>query len=600
MSETKPAPKTVADGNTVHGVVAEFSDVDSLLAACERVRDAGYTKADAFTPFPVHGIDKALGIKPTVLPWIALTAGAIGTCTALTMQIWMNGIDYQYIISGKPYISLPAFIPVSFELTILFASFGTFFGMWALNGLPRFSNPMFTSPRFDRATDDTFFLYLDAKDERFNEEGAKALLGDLGGAYIEPVVEDDSPKKIPSFLLIAIAVVIAFSMIPALVVARMRVTKSSSPRFHIFPDMDFSPAKDAQQISTLFADGRAMRPDVPGTVSRGGLDWDVDFQTGIDMEKLAQVDAPRARQLVAMMQSDTEVVEADGEVAGEEEAVKEVVEETTEEVQADEPSTDEPSADEPASEEPAAEEPEAEMTEEAEAPAEEEPAAEETESTEETPAEEEPAEEEPAEEEMTAEETPAEEAAAEEPVAEAKTEEPEAEASKPEAPTALAPASGPTVDTTPWLTDNPLAIDAAVLERGQQQFNIYCSVCHGMNGRGNGLVNQRAQRILATTWTPPSNLHDATLYQDVYPDGKLFGTISNGVRKMPGYAAQIRAKDRWAIVSYVRALQASQNASLDEVPASQREAIEKKQSEVKAELEKAAAEEAAKAKKSAT
>ncbi|EMI44126.1 quinol:electron acceptor oxidoreductase subunit ActD [Rhodopirellula sp. SWK7] len=600
MSETKPAPKTVADGNTVHGVVAEFSDVDSLLAACERVRDAGYTKADAFTPFPVHGIDKALGIKPTVLPWIALTAGAIGTCTALTMQIWMNGIDYQYIISGKPYISLPAFIPVSFELTILFASFGTFFGMWALNGLPRFSNPMFTSPRFDRATDDTFFLYLDAKDERFNEEGAKALLGDLGGAYIEPVVEDDSPKKIPSFLLIAIAVVIAFSMIPALVVARMRVTKSSSPRFHIFPDMDFSPAKDAQQISTLFADGRAMRPDVPGTVSRGGLDWDVDFQTGIDMEKLAQVDAPRARQLVAMMQSDTEVVEADGEVAGEEEAVKEVVEETTEEVQADEPSTDEPSADEPASEEPAAEEPEAEMTEEAEAPAEEEPAAEETESTEETPAEEEPAEEEPAEEEMTAEETPAEEPAAEEPVAEAKTEEPEAEASKPEAPTALAPASGPTVDTTPWLTDNPLAIDAAVLERGQQQFNIYCSVCHGMNGRGNGLVNQRAQRILATTWTPPSNLHDATLYQDVYPDGKLFGTISNGVRKMPGYAAQIRAKDRWAIVSYVRALQASQNASLDEVPASQREAIEKKQSEVKAELEKAAAEEAAKAKKSAT
>lgn len=605
MSETKPAPKTVADGNTVHGVVAEFSDVDSLLAACERVRDAGYTKADAFTPFPVHGIDKALGIKPTVLPWIALTAGAIGTCTALTMQIWMNGIDYQYIISGKPYISLPAFIPVSFELTILFASFGTFFGMWALNGLPRFSNPMFTSPRFDRATDDTFFLYLDAKDKRFNEEGAKALLGDLGGAYIEPVVEDDSPKKIPSFLLIAIAVVIAFSMIPALVVARMRVTKSSSPRFHIFPDMDFSPAKDAQQISTLFADGRAMRPDVPGTVSRGGLDWDVDFQTGIDMEKLAQVDAPRARQLVAMMQSDTEVVEADGEIAGEEEAVKEVVEETTEEVQADEPSTDEPSADEPASEEPAAEEPEAEMTEEAEAPAEEEPAAEETESTEETPAEEEPAAEEPAEEEMTAEETPAEEPAAEgpseeAPVAEAESVEPEAETSKPEAPTALAPASGPTVDTTPWLTDNPLAIDAAVLQRGQQQFNIYCSVCHGMNGRGNGLVNQRAQRILATTWTPPSNLHDATLYQDVYPDGKLFGTISNGVRKMPGYAAQIRAKDRWAIVSYVRALQASQNASLEEVPASQREAIEKKQSEVKAELEKAAAEEAAKAQKSAT
>ncbi|EMI55604.1 quinol:electron acceptor oxidoreductase subunit ActD [Rhodopirellula sallentina] len=599
MSETKPAPQTITDGKTVHGVVAEFSDVDSLLAACERVRDAGYTKADAFTPFPVHGIDKALGIKPTVLPWIALAAGGLGTCTALAMQIWMNGIDYQYIISGKPYISLPAFIPVSFELTILFASFGTFFGMWALNGLPKFSNPMFTSPRFDRATDDTFFLYLDAKDQRFDEDGAKALLGDLGGEYIEPVVDDDSSKKIPTGLLVGLAVVIALSLIPALAVARMRVTKSSSPRFHIFPDMDFSPAKDAQQISTLFADGRAMRPNVPGTVSRGDLDWDVDFHTGIDMEKLAQIDAPRARQLVAMMQSDVEVDQADGQVAGEEaEEATEAVEETTE--------TEEPKAEDAKSEEPAAEE--AEMKEEA---AEEESSQETETASEEDASQEEPAEVEPATEEATvegsgeeSEEMAAEEETTEEPAAEesepapAESEEPETK--KPEAPAALAPASGPTVDTTPWLTENPLAIDQAVLERGQQQFNIYCSVCHGMNGRGNGLVNQRAQRILATTWTPPSNLHDETLYQDAYPDGKLFSTISNGIRKMPGYASQIRAKDRWAIVSYVRALQASQNASLEDVPAAQRKAIEKEQSDVKAALEKAAAEAEAKAQQSAT
>ncbi|MFG0288519.1 MAG: quinol:electron acceptor oxidoreductase subunit ActD [Rhodopirellula sp. JB044] len=577
MSETKPAPQTITDGKTVHGVVAEFSDVDSLLAACERVRDAGYTKADAFTPFPVHGIDKALGIKPTVLPWIALAAGGLGTCTALAMQIWMNGIDYQYIISGKPYISLPAFIPVSFELTILFASFGTFFGMWALNGLPKFSNPMFTSPRFDRATDDTFFLYLDAKDKRFDEEGAKALLGDLGGEYIEPVVDDDSSKKIPTGLLVGLAVVIALSLIPALAVARMRVTKSSSPRFHIFPDMDFSPAKDAQQISTLFVDGRAMRPNVPGTVSRGDLDWDVDFHTGIDMEKLAQIDAPRARQLVAMMQSDEPVDQADGEVADDVvEEAQETVEETTE--------TEEPKAEDANSEEPAAEE--AEMKEEA---AEEESSQESETASEEEASEEKPADEKPAEDEPAAEES--------EP-APAESEEPQPK--KPEAPAALAPASGPTVDTTPWLTENPLAIDQAVLERGQQQFNVYCSVCHGMNGRGNGLVNQRAQRILATTWTPPSNLHDETLYQDAYPDGKLFSTISNGIRKMPGYASQIRAKDRWAIVSYVRALQASQNASLEDVPAAQRKAIEKEQTDVKAALEKAAAEAEAKAQQSAT
>jgi mono/diheme cytochrome c family protein len=150
-------------------------------------------------------------------------------------------------------------------------------------------------------------------------------------------------------------------------------------------------------------------------------------------------------------------------------------------------------------------------------------------------------------------------------------------------------------DNTPWLTENPLELSEEALARGQQQFNIYCSVCHGMNGRGNGLVNRRAQKILATTWTPPSNMHDPTLYADVYPDGKLFSTITNGVRKMPGYASQIKAKDRWAIVAYVRALQASQNATLEDVPESQRSKIEKEQAEVQAKLKAAAEAEAAKA-----
>ncbi|MEM1227514.1 MAG: quinol:electron acceptor oxidoreductase subunit ActD [Planctomycetota bacterium] len=472
MTDSNTNVQTIRDGQTVHGVVAEFSDVDSLLAACRKVRDAGYTKADAFTPFPVHHIDEALGIKPTVLPWIALAAGLTGTTIALVMQIWMNGIDYQYIISGKPYISLPAFIPVTFELTILLASFGTFFGMWALNGLPKFSNPMFTSPRFDRATDDTFFLYLDAKDSQFEEAGAKAFLDELGGQHVEPVLDDDSSTTIPKGLLIGLAATIALSFIPALVVARMRVTKSTSPRFHIFPDMDFSPAKDAQQTTTLFVDGRSSRPDVPGTVSRGEFDWDLDFQTGIDMEQLAVTDSRSAERLVAWMQSDTETSEEDGDPAASD----------------------------------ASGSPEEAM-----------------------------------------------------------------------------------VDKTPWLTENPVEISASVLSKGQQQFNIYCSVCHGVNGRGNGLVNRRAQDILATTWTPPSNMHDATLHEDVYPDGKLFSTITNGIRKMPGYAGQIKTRDRWAIVAYVRALQASQDASLADVPAEQRAAIEAEQNEVEAELEAAAA-----------
>lgn len=169
-----------------------------------------------------------------------------------------------------------------------------------------------------------------------------------------------------------------------------------------------------------------------------------------------------------------------------------------------------------------------------------------------------------------------------------------------ETPDGLNAPAGPEEDTTPWLTKNPLEINAELLERGQEQFNIYCSVCHGMNGRGNGLVNQRAQRILATTWTPPSNMHDPTLYEDEYPDGKLFSTITNGVRKMAGYGSQIRAKDRWAVVAYVRALQASQNATIDDVPKAKRSAIEKRQAQVKSELKKTAAEAEAAAQKSSS
>ena len=462
----------------VHGIVAEYTSVESLLAACRRVRDAGYTKTDAFTPFPVHGIDTALGIKPTLLPWIVLVAGASGTAIALAMQIWMNGIDYRYIISGKPFISLPAFIPVAFELTVLFSALAAFFGMWALNGLPKLSNPMFTSPRFDRVTDDTFFLYIDAKDERYDQSGVQRLLADTGGEHILPVVEDDSRSTVPRFLLITLAVIIALSMIPVLFVAKMRVTRSSSPRFHVFPDMDFSPAKDAQTVATLFADNRAMRPDVPGTVSRGEMDGNLDYLTGIHMEELTRMDPPRAERLVNAylrpLQGAADEAAASGDAATGDQA---------------------------------------------------------------------------------------------------------------------AGAAGAQQDTTPWLEENPLDLTEATLRRGQEQFNIYCSVCHGAGGRGNGLVNRRAQQILAPTWTPPSNMTEATFRDDQYPDGKLFSTITNGIRKMPGYGSQIQARDRWAIVAYVRALQKSQNASLEQVPENQRATIEAEKAEVEQQLKEAAEEE---------
>lgn len=481
----------------VHGVVAEYTSVDTLLAACNRIREAGYKKTDAFTPFPVHGIDKALGIKPTVLPWIALGGGLTGVTIAMVMQIWMNSINYPYIISGKPYISLPAFMPVAFELTILLASFGAFFGMWALNRLPRYSNPMFTDPRFDRATDDRFFLFVDSADERYDKAGIEKLLGETECEFIDTVVDDDSSDKVPKPTFVIVAILAALSVVPLLIVAKMRVTNSSSPRFHIFYDMDFSPAKDAQQTSTLFADNRAMRPDVPGTVARGQMD--LNFQTGIDMDELALMDAPRAEQLVRTL------FPQEGDQADAAETADAA------------PAADESASDDSASDDSASEE-----------------------------------------------------------AAEA------------------APAAEPSVmDTTPWLHGNALDVDEDLIRTGQKYFGIYCSVCHGMNGGGNGLVNRRAKKILAATWVPPSSLHQETLYSDKYPDGKLFNTISKGIRKMPGYGGQIRPQDRWAIVAYVRALQRSQNASLDQIPADMKQKIEDEQAAVnKALAEQAAAEKA--------
>jgi mono/diheme cytochrome c family protein len=525
---------------TVHGVIAEYTSVDTLMAACRRVRDAGYEKTDAFTPFPVHGIDKALGIKPTILPWIVLGAGLTGTATAMAMQIWMNAIDYPYIISGKPFISLPAFMPVAFELTVLFSSFGAFFGMWALNGLPKFSNPVFTDPRFDRVTDDRFFLYIDSKDEQFQRADVEKILGDTETDYVQTVVEDESSDKVPKPFFMMWGLVAGLSIIPLLVVLKMRVSHSSQPRFHVFYDMDFSPAKEAQQYSTLFRDGRAMRPDVAGTVARGEMQADVDFMTGIDMSALTAIDQPRAERLVRrfnpLYQSDAPPAqEAKSEAGtqagksddgdGPQDAKVDVADEDASEnkpVQpAAEPSAAEPSAAEPSDGEPSAAE----------------------------PSDGEPSDGEPS-----------------------------------------------IMDTTPWLDKNPLVLDEKTLANGRKNFGIYCSVCHGMSGYGNGLVNERARKIVAQTWVQPSSLHQDTLYADKYPDGKLFSTISNGVRKMAGYSGQIKTRDRWAIVAYVRALQLSQNASIDQIDEAQREGILKEQADAKKVLKEKAAAEAAKTK----
>jgi hypothetical protein len=171
------------------GLLGEFQDVDSVIHAAEHVRDAGFERWDVHTPFPVHGMDAAMGIRPTILPWLVLAGGLTGLVSGLALQWFTNAFDYKFMISGKPFISLPTWIPVCFELTILLAALTAVFGMLLLNGLPHLYNPLFKSRRFRRATNDRFFVVIDASDPKFDREETEKMLTQLGATAVEWVEE---------------------------------------------------------------------------------------------------------------------------------------------------------------------------------------------------------------------------------------------------------------------------------------------------------------------------------------------------------------------------------------------------------------------------
>lgn len=185
-----------------YGILAEFETIDTLMNAAERVRDAGFKKWEAYTPFPVHGLDTAMGHEPTKLPWIVLACGLTGMSLGILLVWWTNGntqVDvsglpyvvqsYPFHISGKPFFSMPANIPPIFEMTILFSAFGAFFGMIALNKLPRFHHPVFYSRRFDRASQDRFFIAIDSTDPQYDRQCIEKVLRDAGASSVEVLEE---------------------------------------------------------------------------------------------------------------------------------------------------------------------------------------------------------------------------------------------------------------------------------------------------------------------------------------------------------------------------------------------------------------------------
>lgn len=168
-----------------YGLLAEFASPADLYRACERVRDEGFTRWDAHTPFPVHGLDRAMGLGRSPLPWIVLGLGLTGALVGFLLQWWVHTRAYPLVISGKPFNAWPAFIPITFEVAVLFAAMGAVFGMLALNRLPMHHHPLFRSKVFERVTDDGFFISIESWDPRFDPSATRTLLESLGARNVE-------------------------------------------------------------------------------------------------------------------------------------------------------------------------------------------------------------------------------------------------------------------------------------------------------------------------------------------------------------------------------------------------------------------------------
>lgn len=394
---------SAVESRALFGLVAEFDDVASVTRAARAVRDAGYKRFDVYSPFPIHGIERAMGLRPTHLPWIVLALGLCGTSTALVLQWWTNAIDYPFKISGKPLIGIPANIPITFELTVLFAAFAAFFGMLVLNRLPEHHHALFGLERFARATDDGFFLAIEADDARFDAADTRRLLQSLTPLPVMACHDSGQSRKPPIGVRAGIFALGALALLPFAAFAGVRWSASTSAPFHLVKDMDSQPRFRAQSANPHFDDGRAMRPDPLGTVAFGSVLDDPLRLTGRKGEA--------------------------------------------------------------------------------------------------------------------------------------------------------------------WSETIALPVTEQLMRRGRERFGIYCAPCHGLAGYGDGLVAARALELQETNWVPPASLHDPIVRSRAA--GQLFDTVRNGVRTMPGYARQVSVEDSWAIVAYVRALQRSQNAKLEDVPAAE-------------------------------
>lgn len=169
---------------TIYGLVAEYPTPEALLKAAEQVRDAGYTRVDALTPFPVHGIIDALGVPKSKMAGLVLCGAVVGALTGFALQTWLSVFQYPHITSGRPFFSWPNFIPVIFECTVLAAGLTAFVGMLVRNNLPRPYHPVFAAPRVENTTTSAFMIVVEATDPKFDLKATEAFLRSTGADFV--------------------------------------------------------------------------------------------------------------------------------------------------------------------------------------------------------------------------------------------------------------------------------------------------------------------------------------------------------------------------------------------------------------------------------
>jgi len=166
-------------------ILAEFDSAGDLIGAARKLREAGYKKYDCHSPFPIHGMDAAMGLKRSPLGFLIAACGTTGLVGATLLQWWTSAVDYPLVISGKEFFSFQAFVPVAFALTVLLSALGATFGMFALNKLPRLSHPVFNSERFKKFSDDGFFVSVEATDPKYDAHETARFLESIGGKQPE-------------------------------------------------------------------------------------------------------------------------------------------------------------------------------------------------------------------------------------------------------------------------------------------------------------------------------------------------------------------------------------------------------------------------------